>query len=106
MIWFGYIDGLEAIRYNHGSMPTLKELRERLFISQEDLANKAKVAKSTINRLENGLEKPKFVTVRKLAQALGVEPGQIDFSSGKKGPPPPPPDLESRGWPIKRNRPW
>ena len=105
MIRFAYIDGPGAIGYNCGSMPTLRELRERLFLSQENLASKAKVAKSTVNRLENGLEKPKFVTVRKLAQALEVEPAQIDFSPSRKAPQSLQ-ELESKGWPTKRGRTW
>jgi len=60
-------------------MPTLKELREQYFLSQVDLAKKAGVSESTINRLERGLEKPRWVTIRKLAKALGVKPGEIDF---------------------------
>lgn len=86
-------------------MPTLKELREKLFLSQEDLAHEAGVAKSTINRLEKGLEKPKFVTIRRLAKALGVEPGQIDFLGTKKEIRPPP-EVRGMGWPAKRSRPW
>lgn len=61
-------------------MPTLKELRERQFLSQADVGNRAGVGRDTINRLEKGRQKPRFVTIRKLAEALGVEPRDIDFS--------------------------
>jgi len=60
-------------------MTTLKDLRLKQFISQEDLAKKTGIAASTINRLENGKQKPTFKTIRKLAVALGVEPGEIEF---------------------------
>ncbi len=60
-------------------MPTLKELRVRQFLSQEDLARKTGIAASTINRLEGSKQKPTFKTIRKLAKALGVEPGEIEF---------------------------
>lgn len=61
-------------------MPTLRQLREGKFISQEDLARDSGIATATINRLERGRHKPRFVTIRKLAKALGVEPNRIDFS--------------------------
>ena len=67
-------------------MRTIKELRERLFISQEDFAGKAGMSPNTLNRLEKGLQKPRWVTIRKLAEALGVEPGEIDFGQCSKGP--------------------
>jgi transcriptional regulator with XRE-family HTH domain len=65
-------------------MLTLRQLRERKFISQEDLARRSGVATTTINRLENGHHKPHFITIRKLAEALGVEPSVIDFSYIKR----------------------
>ena len=60
-------------------MPTLKELREQHFLTQEELAKKSGIAAVTINRLENDRQKPSFKTIRKLATALGVEPGRIEF---------------------------
>ena len=60
-------------------MASLKELRANKFISQLDLAKKSGVSINTICRLELGKEKPHFVTVRRLAKALGIEPGDIDF---------------------------
>ena len=61
-------------------MAALRELRESMYISQDDLAKLAGVTAATISRLETGKEKPKFVTIRKLAKALSVEPSVIDFS--------------------------
>ena len=61
-------------------MATLRQLREGKFISQNDLAQESGIATTTINRLEKGRHKPRFVTIRKLAKALGVEPNKIDFS--------------------------
>jgi transcriptional regulator with XRE-family HTH domain len=60
-------------------MATLKELRERQFLSQEDLARKSEMTTGTINRLENGKHKPRYVTIRKLAKALNVDPKDIVF---------------------------
>jgi len=58
-------------------VPRLRELRTRAIISQADLAQKSGVAEATINRLELGVRSARFVTVRKLADALGVAPGEL-----------------------------
>ena len=59
-------------------MAKLKELRLKLFISQAELAKRADLAAETVNRLEKG-RRPSFITIHKLAKALGVEPGDIEF---------------------------
>ena len=62
-------------------MATLKELREAAVLSQGDLAEKAHVARTTINEIENGTNqrRPRPSTIRRLAKALRVEPQDIDF---------------------------
>ncbi len=55
----------------------LKEVRQQAFLSQEGLAKKSGVAEATINRLERGLQLARYVTVRKLAEALGVAPEEL-----------------------------
>ena len=60
-------------------MSTLKEIRESKFISQRELAEQAKLAHITVIRLEKRRTKPTFKTVRALAKALGVNPGDIQF---------------------------
>jgi len=60
-------------------MPSLKELREKLFLTQAELGEKAGISLDSINRIETGKQKPRFMTIRKLAEALGVEPGDIEF---------------------------
>ncbi|MFC2044058.1 helix-turn-helix transcriptional regulator [Chloroflexota bacterium] len=60
-------------------MKSLKELRLKHYLSQAELARKAGLSTATINRLENGRRKPNFHTIRVLAKALGVEPGDIEF---------------------------
>ena len=60
-------------------MGTLKELRLKLFITQAELATKAEITTETVNRLERGNRKPSFKTIHRLAKALGVEPGEIEF---------------------------
>lgn len=55
-------------------LPKLKEVRERRLLTQAELAQRSGVAETTINRLENARHEARFSTVRKLAEALGVEP--------------------------------
>lgn len=55
-------------------MHRLRELREDQGWSQRELAERAGVAPATIARTEQGRVKPRGITARKLAKALGVEP--------------------------------
>ena len=58
-------------------MPTLREARiERLF-SVRALAERAGVAPSTVYMTEAGKYTPRLGTIRRLAEALGVEPREI-----------------------------
>jgi transcriptional regulator with XRE-family HTH domain len=52
----------------------LRTLRQRKALSQRELAALAGLSHLTIVRLEAGNDSPYPRTVRKLAQALGVEP--------------------------------
>ena len=65
-------------------MTTLREARLAKFISQEDLAKKSGVGRSTVATIEGGTP-PRLRTARLLAAALGVEPGEIDWPKGKPG---------------------
>ncbi len=60
-------------------MAILKELREAHYLSQADLAKKAGLGVATICRIERGLHYPRFRTIRQLAVALEVRPGDIEF---------------------------
>lgn len=55
----------------------LRELRERSFLSMNELAKKSGIAKITVFRLENGKTSARYATVRKLAEALGVKPEEL-----------------------------
>ena len=58
----------------------LKEARQRKVLTQAELAHAAGVALITVNRLENdAIEDPRPGTVRKLAQALDVDPAWLLF---------------------------
>ena len=53
--------------------------RQRLahFLSQAELARQAGLHTLTISRLESGRAKPSTRTVRGLAEALGIAPGEL-----------------------------
>jgi len=55
----------------------LKEIRESKYLSQRMLAQRSGVSRPTIARLEGGEEEPRYTTMWKLAEALGVEPGEL-----------------------------
>lgn len=59
------------------ALPKLRQLRERAALTQQDLANKSGVTRSTIMRLENGADTPYPTTIRKLAAALEVSPQDL-----------------------------
>lgn len=55
----------------------LKEARVRRLLTQEQLAEKAGVSPSTIVNIERDQTAPHFRTIRKLAQALDVDPTSL-----------------------------
>lgn len=55
----------------------LRQVRQRALLTQEQLAQRAGVAKSTVNRLEQGLQDARISTVRRLADALGVSATEL-----------------------------
>ena len=55
----------------------VRKLRELRALSQRELAARAKVSVTTVNRIEVGKCKPMPKTVRKLAEALGVTPEKL-----------------------------
>jgi transcriptional regulator with XRE-family HTH domain len=59
----------------------LRTLRERRFLSHRDLAKRADVSPTTVLNLEAGRVEAQRRTVRKLAEALGVDPAELVESS-------------------------
>jgi transcriptional regulator with XRE-family HTH domain len=56
----------------------LKNLRERRFISREELAEKVGSHRDHIGRLERGeITNPRMTTIRNLAEALEVDPAEL-----------------------------
>lgn len=57
----------------------LREARENKYLSQAELAKESGVSRATIARIEGGTLKtdPHWVTIRRLAAGLGVEPSDL-----------------------------
>jgi transcriptional regulator with XRE-family HTH domain len=55
----------------------LRQLRVHRALSLRALKERSGVAYDTINKLENGHRPARLVTIRKLAEALGVEPKEL-----------------------------
>ena len=53
-------------------MTALREIRQRLGLSQSELAKRLKVSQPTITLWENGERKPDIVMVKKIAHIFGV----------------------------------
>lgn len=50
----------------------IKEARKKIGLTQKQLAQKLNVSQAMIGQYENGLRKPKFETILKIAEALEV----------------------------------
>ena len=59
-------------------MKTLREWRAVRLESSKTLAVKAGVSNKTILEIENGRNLPTFRTIRRLSEALGVDPEEIE----------------------------
>jgi transcriptional regulator with XRE-family HTH domain len=55
----------------------LRETRKYALLTQQQLADKSGVGIATIVRIERNQVEPQARTIRKLAQALGVEPHEL-----------------------------
>lgn len=55
----------------------LKRLREERLLTQAQLGEAAGVDRDQISRIERNKVDPRFSTIRKLAQALEVEPAEL-----------------------------
>ena len=60
-------------------VPSLRILREQRYMTQEQLASAAEVSSSTVHNAETGKRQPRPAILRRLARALEVAPGDIDF---------------------------
>jgi transcriptional regulator with XRE-family HTH domain len=60
----------------------LRDIRKRALLTQQELANKSGVGVTTIIRIENNQVEPQGRTIRKLAEALDVEPHELVREAG------------------------
>ena len=66
-----------AERFTEVDSMQLKRLRQEQALSLRDLARRSGVAYDTINRLELGKQNAQPRTIRRLAEALGVQPKEL-----------------------------
>jgi len=59
-------------------MNKLKRLRGDKLLTQNQLAEKAGISRDTMNQVERGRQQPTYLTLCKLARALGVEPEELE----------------------------
>ena len=60
-----------------GQPPTLRNLRLRVGISQTQLAERIGTSQSQVARLEAGRQEPMLDTLDRIADALGIDPGEV-----------------------------
>ena len=60
----------------------LRNLRKRRLLTQEQLAERSGVGIATIVRVERNQVEPRGSTIRKLAEALDVEPEELVKAEG------------------------
>lgn len=77
-----------VIRYRYGGDAIvrlrLREWRLRRFRSQRELAETSGITQPTIARLETGAQRPRPKTIRMLAKALDIEPGElVEWETGE-----------------------
>jgi len=69
-------------------LPRLQRLRHEATMSQEELARRAGIARPTLSKLEAQQSRARISTVRKLADALGVEPKDLLGPESNESSPP------------------
>jgi transcriptional regulator with XRE-family HTH domain len=57
--------------------PRLREARERLELTQEEVAQRSGVHATEVSRIEAGKRDPQVSTLVRLAKAVEVKPGQL-----------------------------
>jgi transcriptional regulator with XRE-family HTH domain len=68
------VQGVPLVRVDPHRM---RLARERLALTQLELAKQAGLGYATVSQLERGLVRPRMPTLRKLAKALGVKPAEL-----------------------------
>lgn len=64
---------------------TLREARQNAELSQDGLASASGIDQAVISKLELGkIANPSFDTVKKLAEALDIDPRQLQFDGASE----------------------
>ncbi len=58
-------------------MPTIRELRKAKKWTQQQLADRARIGRTTLYRMEKGLQVPNRATLDAIARALAVDSAEI-----------------------------
>lgn len=66
-------------------MATLAELRKAKGLTQEELAERAGISWSQVQKLEYGQSRPSWQTLQGLAEALGPAVYDVEFATAKTG---------------------
>ncbi len=65
---------------------TIREWRNARFLTQGELGEKVGVSYFTVSNWEVGIKQPRAKNMRALAEALGIQPEQIELVKGKESP--------------------
>ena len=65
---------------------TIKKWRRSRWLTQAELAEKVGVTHWTISNWEKGIKPPSLRNMRRLAEALGITPEQIELVKGQERP--------------------
>jgi DNA-binding XRE family transcriptional regulator len=65
--------------YRHHIGKVVRDRRNALRLTQEQLAERSGLPQSHISRIEAGQHTPTWITIERLAKALETEPGKLDF---------------------------
>jgi transcriptional regulator with XRE-family HTH domain len=76
-ITFRGINGVTMTDLKEKFVKKLKRLREEKGLAQEELARKADIHRTTLDKLEREVQGPSLDTLQKLAEALDVEPWEL-----------------------------
>jgi transcriptional regulator with XRE-family HTH domain len=79
--------GTSLLRIEQGAIPmaTLVELRKVAGLTQQELADRAGISWSQVQKLEYGQSRPSWQTLQGLAEALGPAVYEVEFTTPKTG---------------------
>jgi transcriptional regulator with XRE-family HTH domain len=71
-------------------MPPLRTLRKARGLTQQKLAERAGVRRTTLSAIETGRKRPRLLVMRRVCEALSIAPIDVDefrLALGKLSPP-------------------